>query len=331
MQMTIDKRPTVALIWGGRGYEKNVSRAGMENILPLIDENTYRVLSVHIEPDGRWTLNGKELLLSRGGIIADGKFIKVDCAFPLLHGDFGEDGRVQGALDCSEISYVGCNTEASALCRDKSVVKAVAKSLGIPTLPHILALRGERTRDIIAKCEREIGYPAFVKPTSLGSSVGASEANGRRELFSAIRRAFELCDRIIIEKCLSPKRELECGFLSIKGKELFTKCGEVLCNSFYSYDKKYSSPEIKVCPVAEVGCEINRKISDYSRMLVRALGVRDLSRIDFFLSGEELYFNEINTMPGQTSGSLYPKMIEAAGIPTGRLVNLLIEEALCSR
>lgn len=323
--------PTVALIWGGRGYEKDVSRRGMENILPLIDENTYRVLSVHIEPDGRWTLDSREVLLSRGGIIDDGEFIKVDCAFPLLHGDFGEDGRVQGALDCADIRYIGCDTLASALCRDKSVVKAVAGSLGIPTLPCVFASIADRTREIIARVEEEIGYPAFVKPTSLGSSVGASEAGDRRQLFSAIRGAFELCDRIIIEKCLSPKRELECGFLRVKGKEIFTKCGEVLCDSFYSYDKKYSSPEVKICPVAEVPGDINRRIAHWSSKLVRALGVRDLSRIDYFLSGDDLYFNEINTMPGQTESSLYPKMIEASGISPKMYVNLLIEEALSSR
>lgn len=329
--MNINKRPVVALIWGGRGFERDVSRAGMENILPLIDKNTYSALSVHIEPDGRWTLDGREILLCRGGIIDEGNFTKLDCAFPLLHGDFGEDGRVQGALDCADIPFVGCSTVAGAVCRDKSVVKAVAGSLGIPTLPFVFATKGERTRAIISRVEEKIGYPAFLKPTSLGSSVGASEARDRRGLFSAIRRAFELCDRIIIEKCLSQKRELECGYFKAKGKEIFTKCGEVLCDSFYSYDKKYSSPEVKICPVAEVSEDINRRIADWSRRLVRALGVRELSRIDFFLSGEELYFNEINTMPGQTKSSLYPKMIEASGIPPKVYVNLLIEEALSTR
>lgn len=320
--------PTVALIWGGRGYEKDVSAGGMENILPLIDENTYRVLSIHIEPDGRWTLDGEEVLLSRGGIIRDGRFIKLDCAFPLLHGDFGEDGRVQGALDCADISYVGCGTLASALCRDKSVVKAVAGSLGIPTLPYLLITMSEGIREAVFRCEEKIGYPAFVKPCNLGSSVGAMEARDRRGLLHAIKHARGYSDRILVEKCLAPKRELECGFLQAKGKELFTKCGEILCDSFYDYNKKYHSPEVKVCPVAAVGEDINRRVIDYSRRLVRALGVRELARIDFFLSGEELYFNEINTMPGMTRTSLFLKMAEASGVPEGTLINLLIEGAL---
>ena len=329
--MNIDKRPVVALIWGGRGYEKDVSRGGMENILPLIDENTYRVLSVHIEPDGRWTLGGREVLLSRGGINLDGEFIAIDCAFPLLHGDFGEDGRVQGALDCAGISYVGCDTLSSAICRDKFIVKEVAKGLGIPALPCVLAIRGEDIEGVARECESKIGYPAFVKPTSLGSSVGASDAPDRRGLILAIENAFSVCDRVIIEKRLSPKRELECGFLQVNGKDLFTKCGEILCDGFYSYDKKYVSPEVKICPVAEVDEEIHRKVADYSGLLVRALGIKGLSRIDFFLSRGELYFNEINTMPGQTKSSLYPKMIETAGISPREYVNLLIGEAISPR
>lgn len=330
--MNIDKRYVVALIWGGRGYEKDVSRGGMENILPLIDENTYRVLSVHIDPQGRWTLDGREVYpVMPGGLMTNGGFIKIDCAFPLLHGDFGEDGRVQGALDCAGISYVGCDTLTSALCRDKFSVKAVAKALDIPTLSSILAKKGEDIDKVVENCEREIGYPTFVKPTSLGSSVGASGANDRKELLSAIKRAFEYTDRIIMEKCLSPKRELECGFLQVNGKDLFTKCGEILCDGFYSYDKKYASPEVKICPVAEVDEEIHRKIAEYSGRLVRALGIRGLSRIDFFLSRGELYFNEINTMPGQTKGSLFPKMIESAGISPKEYANLLIEGALSSR
>ncbi len=330
--MNIDNRPVVALIWGGRGYEKDVSRGGMENILPLIDENTYSVLSVHIDPQGRWTLDGREVHpVMPGGLMSDGGFIKIHCAFPLLHGDFGEDGRVQGALDCAGISYVGCDTLSSALCRDKFSVKAVARALDVPTLPAILAKKGEDIDKVVENCEREIGYPAFVKPTSLGSSVGASAASDRRGLFSAIENAFKVSNRIIIEKCLSPKRELECGFLGVGGKELFTKCGEILCDGFYSYDKKYSSPEVKICPMAEVDEEIHRKIQEYSRRLVNVLSVRDLCRVDFFFTGEEIYFNEINTMPGQTKTSLFPKMLEASGISPKAYVNLLIEEALSSR
>lgn len=326
----MNKKSTVALIYGGRGYESEVSLRGAENIRPIIEKN-YRCLSVFIDKDGKWLFDGKEVLLKKGGFVVEGEYISIDCAFPLLHGDFGEDGRVQGALDCASIGYIGCDSMTSAICRDKYVVKSVAQTIGIPTLPCLLAIKGENLETIISKTEEQIGYPTFVKPTSLGSSVGASGAKDREELIFALERAFSVSDRVIVEKCLSPKRELECGFLSVKGKELFTKCGEVLCEGFYSYDKKYSSPEVKICAAAELPSEINAKIRDYSSRLIRALGIRDLSRIDYFLSGEKIYFNEINTMPGQTRTSLYPKMIESAGVPADQFPNLLIEECLTRR
>ena len=332
MLMTIDKRPTVALIWGGRGYERDVSRRGMENILPQIDKNTYNVLSVHIDKSGEWTLDGKSVYPSfPGGIVSDGGFIKIDCALPLLHGNFGEDGRVQGALDCALIKYIGCDSMTSGICRDKFVVKSVARTLGIPTLPCTLVLRGEDINRAAERYEKEIGYPAFVKPTSLGSSLGAAGADNRTELLTALDSALRLCDRAIVERRISPKRELECGYFAAKGKEIFTKCGEILQDGFYSYEKKYLNGGAGVCVVADVSNEIDQRIRDYSRRLTHALGVRDISRIDYFLSGDKLYFNEINTMPGMTKTSLYQAMIEAEGVPSAEFVNLLIEEVLSSR
>ena len=322
----MDKRPTVMLIYGGRGYESQISLKGAMNILPVIQES-FNCLPVFIDKGGRWLCDGKELSLSQGGVLIEGIFTKIDCAFPLLHGDFGEDGRVQGALDCASIPYVGCDSVCGAICRDKYIVKAVARELGIPTLPCLLAVKENGIEKTIDECEKQIGYPLFVKPTSLGSSVGAGKADNKEELVLSLKEAFRVADRVIIERLLSPKRELECGFLSIKSKELFTKCGEVLCEGFYDYQRKYSSPEVKTVAVADVDEDINQKIKDYSVRLVRALGIRDISRIDFFLSGDDIYFNEINTMPGMTKTSLYGKMIEVNGISLRELIGLLIEGA----
>ena len=329
--MDIDTLHTLLLICGGKGYERDVSLSGMKNILPLIDEKRFQVISAEITKNGEWLTNGKIILLTNGGIILDGELVKIDCAFPLLHGDFGEDGRVQGALDCADIPYIGCDAVAGAICRDKFVVKAVADSLSIPTLPAFLAVRTADTRKIIALAEEKIGYPAFVKPTSLGSSYGAGRANDRRELFMALKNAFRLSERLLIEKALTDKRELECGFLSVKGKELFTNPGEILVDGTYDYNKKYLPGKTQIRTVAEVEPNIAERIKEYSKMLVRALGVRDFSRIDFFLSGGELYFNEINTIPGMTATSLYPKMIEESGITLKKALSLLIEARISSR
>lgn len=326
--MDIDTLHTLLLICGGKGYERDVSLSGMKNILPLIDEKRFRVISAEITKNGEWLTDGKIILLTNGGIILDGELVKIDCAFPLLHGDFGEDGRVQGALDCADIPYIGCDAVSGAICRDKFVVKAVATSLNIPTLPSVLLTKGENRQIAIAKIEKQIGYPAFVKPTSLGSSYGVSIAKCRRQLIHALKNALSFSDRVLVEKALTDKRELECGFLSVKGKELFTNPGEIIIDGTYDYDKKYLPGVTKTKVNAELDEKVTAKIKKYSKLLVQALGVRDFSRIDYFLSGEELYFNEINTIPGMTDTSLYPRMIEEAGVSFKEALNMLIEERI---
>jgi D-alanine-D-alanine ligase len=153
-------------------------------------------------------------------------------------------------------------------------------------------------------------------------------ARDEKELKRALENAFRYTDRVIAEPYLENKRELECGYFSVKGKELFTNAGEILSNgSFYDYESKYGGGT-RTATVADILPEINKKIKEYSARLVSALGVRHLSRIDFFLSGDSLYFNEINTMPGFTAESLYPRMLTEAGIPTGRLIDLFIEDTI---
>lgn len=328
--MNNDKRTAVALIWGGRGYEREVSRRGREHILPLIDKNRYRVLEVFIDKDGRWLIDGVEVCPFDGGFFSPdvNKKYEVDCAIPLLHGDFGEDGRVQGALDCADIKYLGCDTSAGAICRDKALVKMIATSLGIPTLPFLLVLRGEGIDYAIRRGERALSYPMFVKPATLGSSIGANAAYDNISLRSALTEAFGMTDRVIIEECLTNKRELECGYLSTKCKEIFTSPGEILCNSTYGYNEKYLSGDVGLAIRSDVSDSVRELVREYSRRLVRTLGIRDLCRIDFFLSGDRLYFNEINTMPGFTEGSLFAKMLCAEGVSESGIFSLLIEKRI---
>lgn len=328
--MSNEKRANVCLIYGGRGHEREVSVKGKEYILPLIDKEKYEPFTLFIDKGGRWLTDGGEVFPTRGGFYSPEKrkFYKTDCAIPLLHGDFGEDGRVQGALECADIPYVGCDSLAGAICRDKAIVKSVAQSLGIPTLPHLLILRGDGMDYALRRCEATFSYPLFVKPARLGSSVGIGVARSGRELVSALTCAFCLGERVIVEPCLDAKRELECGYFSAKGKELFTNPGEILLDGVYDYEKKYRSDEARLSVRAELCADLSEQIREYSRRLVRALSVRDISRVDYFLSDGELYFNEINTMPGFTPDSLYLKMVEAAGIGEGEAVDLLIEAAI---
>lgn len=326
----MEKKRKVALLWGGRGRESEVSARGRDHILPLIDRDRYDVLPIFIHKDGRWlTPDGEEVLAYRGGFYTpDGRLIfSPDCVLPLLHGDFGEDGRVQGALDCADIPYVGCGVSAGAICRDKAVVKMIAASLGIPILPFILALRTEGVDYAIRSAEGSLCYPMIVKPTSLGSSVGVSVAEGRDGLASSLATAFAMSDRVIIEPYLRHKRELECGYFSTKGKEIFTNPGEILLSGLYGYGEKYISGDTPLALRADIPSEICERVREYSRRLVRTAGVRQLSRVDFMLSGDRLYFNEINTMPGFTDGSLYSRMLEGSGITESQLLSMLIDGA----
>ena len=308
---------TIALIYGGEGYEHSVSMLGFQHLFPILEKN-YRVLPIYIDTCGEFWLENKRVFPTYGGFAdGDGVTYKVDCAFPLLHGDMGEDGVVQSALTLGKIPFIGCTPTVGAVCRDKFTVKAVATSLGIPTLPARLISRDD-----------EIALPCFIKPTGLGSSIGAGAARDEAELKIALENAFRYTDRVMAEPLLEGKRELECGYFGVKGKELFTNAGEILSSGrFYDYDSKYGGGT-ETATVADISPKINEKIKEYSARLVSALGVRHISRIDFFLSGEDIYFNEINTMPGFTAESLYPRMLSAMGIDLSEMLTLLIEDAV---
>ncbi len=317
---------SLALIYGGRGLESRVSISGMEHILPLLRED-FDLMPIFIDSGGRWLYRSRRIFPAHRGFISEsGEMIGCDVALPLLHGDFGEDGRVQGALECADIAYVGCDVAASALCRDKSQMKLIARHLGIPTLPHLL-LSGGDTEGLADACESRFDYPIFIKPTSLGSSFGCSRADDRESLTEAIRLCLRLCNRAIAEPCLCDKRELECGYYRAESKEIFTFPGEILVGGSYTYEKKYLSQDSPVCPRADVTEDVAEKIREYTRRLIDLSGVRDIARVDYFLSGGELYFNEINTMPGFTCGSLYAMMLGEAGIPEGELLSGLIRSA----
>ncbi len=327
--MNKNNRPRVALLWGGRGYESEVSSKGKEHLLPLLNEK-FELTPILIDKEGRWLTKDGEVLPCRGGFYCQStnKILSVDCVIPLLHGDFGEDGTIQGALECARLPYVGCDTSASAICRDKSIVKTVAARLGVPTLPFVSAIKCEGVDFATRRAEESLSYPMLVKPARLGSSVGVGSACCRDELRQRIKDAFELCPRLLIEPFLQTKRELECGFFAARGREILTFPGEILLEGTYGYEEKYHDDSVRLSIRADVEREHAEAIRDYSRRLVRAVGVRDISRIDFFLSDGRIYFNEINTMPGFTDGSLYAKMIGAMGISEGELFSRLVESAI---
>ena len=329
--MNKNERKSVMLIYGGRGFERDVSLLGAKNLLPMLKKH-YDVIPVMIDSGGGWFTENDQVFATNfeghGGLyrIKKQSFSKIDVAFPLLHGDFGEDGIVQGVLDSVGIPYVGCHHNEGAICRSKSTVKCIAEHLGIPTLPFVTVNNGDD--GAIEEIEKNLQYPVIVKPDCLGSSIGLEKAEDRKELASAIKSSFAFSKKLIVEKMLSPRRELECGYFATKEKTVFTHPSEIIYgDGVYDYEKKYIR-DTRVSVVADISCEISLKIQKYSKKLIDFLGVRQISRVDFFLCGQDLYFNEINTMPGFTESSLYRKMLEHAGINTDDAIISLIEECL---
>lgn len=336
-----NKRKTVLLLYGGQGKEHDVSKSGGEYVKSLVDRDKYRLLAVYIDRDGRFWLEceGKKKptfpvrIKDKSGFLIDGSITAVDAVFPLLHGDFGEDGRIQGALETAGIRYVGCGVSAGSLICDKVYTKCAAKELRIPVVDCV-SKRGARANSadmlaLKANAEKNIGYPMFIKPISLGSSVGASLIENAAEFERAYLECLEASPDVMVEKYIADRRELECAYLSALGKEYLSGAGEIKCDGVYTYSEKYSKTSMaNTLARAEVADEVAETVKSYSLSLVHELGVRHLCRVDFFLSKGRVYLNEINTMPGFTEESLYPKLIETLGITPESLVNSLIEDAL---
>ena len=255
-----------------------------------------------------------------------GELTKIDAAIPALHGDFGEDGCVQGALLTVGIPFVGCDVGCGALCADKSVSKLIAESLGIKTVDS-LTVYGDRC-EAMKRIKAALPYPVFIKPTDLGSSLGASCAECDEELAGALKAALSLSRCALAEKFVKGARELECAFFEHKGKQYFTNVGEIRHSGrFYGYGEKYESSATELALPTDLSRSVTERIRSAAEHLVTRLGCRHLSRLDFFLGEDgELYFNEINTMPGLTSASMFPYLARTEGFSLRELFSDFIEQ-----
>ena len=345
-------RKRVAVIFGGVGKEHSISVKSAENFIGLIKKSDYIPIPIYISRCGKWTLYSpdKNPKMIEGGLAGGiktypvrlgkkrgfaflGGVLTVCAAIPLLHGDGGEDGSVQGALECAGIPYVGADVGASAICNNKAYTKTFAEALGIPTLPWLYTECSAGESDIceiICRAEEKLGYPMFIKPPTLGSSFGCSAVYSRADFAPAYRAAYKLGGGVLIERMLSSKKELEVAYIKTKCNEIFTNPGEISCDSgFYSYEEKYSNDSsAAVSPHSELDSSTLALLREYSSSLVAALGIRHLCRIDFFLSDGKIYFNEINTMPGLTDKSLYTTLINLSGLSPENMAKELVEAAI---
>ena len=325
----------IALLYGGAPGEHEVSLMGYEYVSELLRNTDYEILPVYIGKDGRWSIRigavtcPAYLTANEGGSLYTGYgFIRIDGAIPLLHGEGGEDGSVQGALECAGVPYVGAGVCASALCLDKTYAKLVADSLGIPTVKSVSFGRHDSAETALKKAKSALDFPMFIKPRRLGSSVGACAVKDEGEFLEKYRLASSVGDGlVIIESCLSNKRELECAFVEFEGERIVTPPGEILINGFYGYSEKYGGTT-RTEPRANIDTDTAKTILDFSERISDAMMLRHLGRIDFFLSKGEIFFNEINTFPGFTGESLYPKMLESYGISPREALLSFIKDAL---
>lgn len=271
--------------------------------------------------------------------------LNIDVVFPALHGTYGEDGTIQGLLDMADIPYIGCSTMASALTMDKEKTKQILKSSEIPVVPYICIKRcdlnnSQRYDEIFQRCIDELGFPLFIKPCCAGSSNGANKAENAKEFSFYLMEAFSWDDKVLVEKSINA-REIEC---SVTGNSTTANpnCeaetvrayipGEILpTHTFYDFDAKYNDPDgAKLLIPADISTDLIETVRSTAVRAYKALDCSGLSRIDFFIDRDtgELYLNEINTLPGFTSISMFPKMCEKAGLKFAELINLLIEEAI---
>ena len=334
----------VILIYGGEGAERDISLISAKNVYSALSGSSYNVIPTFIGRDGGWYIGSPNpfggmptagarptypvrLHQSSGLLVGDG-ILHIDAALPILHGDRGEDGIIQGALDAAHIPYVGCSVTAGAVCSDKHVTKLIARALGIPTADWI-SESGVSFHDLErarSRAVREIGYPMFIKPTSLGSSIGASRVMSEDEFDSAYFRAARH-GRVLIEKLIECDYECECAYIGIDKTALYLAEGRIDTHGkAYGYNEKYI--ESNSYATLSSASHTTHRVESMARRLGEAIGIRGMARLDFFITKSgEIFFNEINTLPGMTEASLYPRLAERMGYPLGELLSILIEEA----
>lgn len=348
-------RIKVAVLFGGVSSEYEVSLQSATSVIKNIPADKYEVLPIGITKSGRWLyFPGNYDMIADGSykthpdcvgcailpdrskkgitkFLADGTtaFVAVDVVFPVLHGKNGEDGTIQGLLELCGIPYVGCDVISSANCMDKVVTKVLLEQAGIATTPFLWFTKYDMDQfeQYKRQVAQKLGYPCFVKPVNAGSSVGVTKVSDESALKDAVLLAFTHDSKVLIEKNITA-HEVECAVLG--NRELIAGVpGEIVPEAdFYDYEAKYISGTSKLLIPAGVPEDTLRQVQDIARRAFSTLGCTGLSRVDFFVGDDFIYLNEINTLPGFTSISMYPKMMDACGIPYPELCDRLIQLGL---
>ncbi|MFN2183873.1 MAG: D-alanine--D-alanine ligase family protein [Anaerolineae bacterium] len=357
----MSKALRVGIIFGGRSGEHEVSLLSAQGVMNAIDKTKYEIVPIGITKAGQWLASGDPWKALSSGALAESnpalllaepsdrglmrledlekeraltavQVSQLDVVFPILHGPYGEDGTVQGLLELAGIAYVGAGVAASAVGMDKVLFKDIMLAHGIPIVPHMVILRSawERVPDeMLHRVEAEIGYDCFVKPANLGSSVGISKAHNRAELRAALDDAARYDRKLLVEQAVDA-REIEISVLG-NDEPVASVPGEVVpCNEFYDYSAKYLDGESDLLIPAPIPDETAEAIVQLAVQAYRAVDCAGMARVDFLLDRDtgRVYMNELNTLPGFTPISMYPKLWEASGITYSELIDRLIQLAL---
>jgi D-alanine-D-alanine ligase len=363
----VGKKIRVGLIFGGKSGEHEVSLASAQSVARAIDKEKHDVVLIGITKEGRWlagdhalkqlaaaspspllvsnnsqsqdaaeikTIGSQELVPRESGAMSTTPLASIDVAFPLLHGPFGEDGTVQGLLELAGIPYVGAGVAASAVGMDKALMKAIFRANGLPVVDFMVILRREwesQPEETIRRIESAFGYPCFIKPANLGSSVGVTKAHNWDELAQALATAAQFDRKLLAERAIKDAREIECSVLG-NDEPIASLPGEVAPKrEFYDYVAKYEEGAgTELIVPADLSADTMRRVQELAVHAFRAIDCSGMARVDFFVErgANKILLNEINTIPGFTTVSMYPKMWEKSGLSYSALIDRLIQLAL---
>ena len=333
----------LGIIYGGKSTEHEVSIRSASSVFDALRKDKYELELIYITKDGQWLLandkkevkiidqtKGREILVSpASGLTVDNKVLEIDAVLPILHGTAGEDGTIQGLLELANIPFAGCSVRSSAVCMDKDMTKRLLQENGIETAAGIMVNYFEQDQVNYKDVETKLGLPMFIKPVNQGSSVGVSKVTNESEFYQALELAFNFDSKVMIEKGIDG-REIEVSVLG--DEELFVSVpGEIVSNTeFYSYDSKYLDDDGAVLNIpANLDDEVQKRIQDIAKKTFRTLDCEGMARVDVFLEQSgKIIVNEVNTLPGFTSISMYPKLLEVSGIPYADLLDQLVTLAL---
>lgn len=348
------EKKTLGIIFGGASSEHDISCISAKNVVLNVDYGKYNVVLIGITKQGKWFIYNDDLNLLEqdrwiyskkltpafispdasvhGIVCSNGEIIKLDVVFPVLHGKNGEDGTIQGLLQLAQIPFVGCDATSSGVCMDKSITNAVADAHSIQQAKWLsIGIYDYRKnpQEFLDKAVEKLGLPIFVKPANAGSSVGISKAHNNAELMQAMEIAFREDKKAVLEEFIDA-HEVECAVLG-NNEPITGEVGEIVAAAeFYDFDAKYNNPQSMLHIPADLSVEKREEVKAQAVKAYKAFGCEGMARVDFFVTNDDgrVLFNEVNTIPGQTSISMYQKLLEAVGISYKETLDRLITLAL---